>query len=72
MKNYSLYIAMFLLVLCLPFRGNANEVKWLWEDMPWIPWILIFASLNLIAQFVYRRELKSGKEVIQANKKVGH
>jgi hypothetical protein len=56
MKSNLLYIAMFLLVLCLPFRGNEEEVRWLWEDIIWIPISLIFASLICIGNYLYKKE----------------
>lgn len=56
MKNYLLYIAMFLLIMCLPFRGNGNEVRWLWIDIPWVPMTLVFTSLMCIAFYLYKME----------------
>jgi hypothetical protein len=57
MKSNLLYFAMFLIVLSIPFRGSANEVRWLWEDLPWIPFALMLASLICIALYVYKKEL---------------
>ncbi len=48
---------MFLIILCIPFRGNENEVRWLWVDRPWIPLTLILASLICIALYIYKKEL---------------
>jgi hypothetical protein len=56
MKPYLLYIAMFLIILCLPFSGNGNEVRWLWKDIPAIPLTLIFISLICIGFYLYRIE----------------
>lgn len=56
MKSYLLYIAMFLQILCLSFSGNENEVRWLWEDLPWIPPTLIFISLMCIGFYLYKKE----------------
>jgi hypothetical protein len=56
MKNYLLYIAMFLMVLCLPIRGNENEVQWMWADLPWIPVTLMFISLMCIGVYLYKLE----------------
>ena len=57
MKNNLLYFAMFLIILCIPFIGNENEVRWLWEDLSWIPLTLILASLISLALYVYKKEL---------------
>lgn len=55
MKSNLLYIAMFLMVLCLPFRGNENEVRWLWADLPVIPLVLMLNSLVCIAIYLYQK-----------------
>lgn len=55
MKNYLLYFAMLLLVLCLPFRGGEKEVYWLWKDITWIPTALIFISLMSIGYYLYEK-----------------
>lgn len=56
MKSYLLYLSMFLLILCLPFSGNENEVRWLWVDLPWVPLTLIFISLTCIGLYLYKKE----------------
>lgn len=56
MKNNLLYIAMFLMILCLPFRGNENEVRWLWADMLWIPLVFIFSSLMCVGLYLFKKE----------------
>jgi hypothetical protein len=56
MKNYLLYIAMFLLILCLPLSGSGNEVRWLWEDLFWIPLTLIAISLMCTGFYLYKEE----------------
>jgi hypothetical protein len=56
MKTYLLYVAMFLIILCLPFSGSGNEVRWLWIDIPWIPMTLIFISLMCIGFYLYNIE----------------
>ena len=56
MKTYLLYIAMFLIILCLPFSGNGNEVHWLWEDILWIPMTLLFISLMCLGVYLYETE----------------
>ena len=58
MKNYLLYFAMFLLILCLPFRGNEEGVRWLWADITLIPLTLIFISLICIGTYLYEKEGK--------------
>ena len=55
MKNNLLYFAMFLLVLCLPFRGNEESVRWLWTDIIWIPITLIFIALMCIGFYLYKK-----------------
>jgi len=61
MKNSLLYAAMFLIILSIPFRGNENEVRWLWEDLPVVPLIFICASLMCIALYVFKKEsIKKG------------
>jgi hypothetical protein len=55
MKSYLLYIAMFLLILCLPFSGNGNEVQWLWADLPWVPLTFVFISLMCIGFYLYKK-----------------
>lgn len=55
MQNYVLYFAMFLLILCLPFSGNENEVRWLWEDHLWVPQALTFISLMCIGVYLYKK-----------------
>lgn len=47
---------MFLLILCVPFRGTEEGVRWLWTDMTWIPTSLIFISLMFIGFYVYKKE----------------
>ena len=54
MKNNLLYFAMFLLILCLPFRGNEDGIRWLWADNTWIPLTSIFISLMCIGFYLYR------------------
>ncbi len=61
MKNTLLYFAMFLLVLCLPFRGNEEEVRWLWAAMTWMPITLICISLMCIGLYLYKIK-RSNKE----------
>ena len=46
---------MFLLILCLPFKGNEQGVTWLWTDIIWIPTTLIFISLMSIGFYLYRK-----------------
>lgn len=58
MKNKLLYFAMFLLILCLPFRGNEEGVRWLWTDITWIPASLIFISLLCIGFYLYEQRSK--------------
>ena len=58
MKSNLLYIAMFLLILCVPFRGNENEISWLWADMLWIPFTLVSISLFCIALYIYKRRIR--------------
>lgn len=53
MKSYLLYLAMILLVLCMPFRGSENEIHWLWADRPWAPLSLISMALVSIAIYLY-------------------
>ena len=47
---------MFLLILCVPFRGNEEEISWLWADIIWIPISLIFVSLACIGFYIYKKE----------------
>lgn len=63
MKSYSLYFAMFLLVLCIPFRGDENEVRWLWADMTWVPTSLIFISLMCIGFYLFKKERMNRKNL---------
>ena len=65
MKNYLLYFAMFLLILCLPFRGNEEGVRWLWADIIPIPLTLMLISLMCIGFYLYKKEKK--KELIKKN-----
>ena len=65
MKSNLLYFAMFLLILCVPFRGNEEGVRWLWADISWIPLTLIFISLMCIGFYLYKKERK--KELIKKN-----
>ena len=58
MKNKFLYFAMFLLILCLPFRGNEEGVRWLWADITLIPLTLIFISLMCIGFYLYEQRRK--------------
>jgi hypothetical protein len=55
MKNKFLYFAMFLLILCLPFRGNEEGVRWLWADITLIPLTLMFISLMCIGLYLYEQ-----------------
>jgi hypothetical protein len=65
MKNYLLYFAMFLLILCLPFRGNEKGVRWLWADITPIPLTLMCISLMCIGFYLFEKEKK--KELIKKN-----
>ena len=65
MKNYLLYFAMFLLIICLPFRGYEEGVRWLWADITPIPLTLMFISLMCIGFYLYKKEKK--KELIKKN-----
>jgi len=56
MKSNLLYFAMFLLILCVPFRGNEEGVRWLWADITWIPVTLIFIALMCIGFYLYNNE----------------
>jgi hypothetical protein len=47
---------MLLLVLCLPFRGNEEGVRWLWSDNISIPMSLIFISLVFLGFYLYKVE----------------
>ena len=57
MKSNLLYFAMFLMILCIPFRGNENEFSWLWADTPWIPLVFLIAALMFIALYVYKKRI---------------
>ncbi len=61
MKSYLLYFAMFLLVLCIPFKGTENEVRWLWADMTWVPTSFIFISLMCIGFYLFEKERMNRK-----------
>lgn len=56
MKSYLLYIAMFMIILCLPLRGNENGIRWLWTDILWAPMTLLFISLMCIGFYLYKKE----------------
>ena len=56
MKSYLLYFAMFLIILCLPFSGNENQVSWLWTNLLWVPLTLMFISLMCIGVYLYKEE----------------
>ncbi len=56
MKNYLLYLAIVLLIACLPFSGNENEVRWLWENHYQVPTTLMFISLICIGLYLYKAE----------------
>ena len=56
MKSNLLYAAMFLLILCVPFRGNEEGVRWLWTNTIWIPISLICVSLICIGYYLYQKE----------------
>lgn len=56
MKSHLLYFAMLLLILCLPFRGNEEGVRWLWADITWIPASLVFISVICIGLYLYKIE----------------
>lgn len=56
MKSNLLYVAMFLLILCMPIRGNEEGVRWLWADLLWVPLGLVIAALLCIAVYVFRKE----------------
>jgi len=49
---------MFLLILCLPFRGNEEGVRWLWADITLIPLTLMFISLMCIGFYLYEQRRK--------------
>ena len=52
--TYILYMALLLLILCLPFRGNEQGVYWLWADITLIPISLITISLASIGFYIYK------------------
>ena len=56
MKSNLLYLAMFMLILCLPFRGNAESFHWLWSENIWVPMALICISLICIGFYLYKKE----------------
>lgn len=66
MKSNLLYIAMFLLILCIPVAWKENEINWLWEDLLWVPLTLTFISLNCIALYIYKKN--EAERLRQANK----
>ena len=49
---------MFLLILCLPLRGNEEGVRWLWADITLIPLTLMFISLMFIGLYLYEQRRK--------------
>uniref|UniRef100_UPI00404A2D93 hypothetical protein n=1 Tax=Flavobacterium sp. TaxID=239 RepID=UPI00404A2D93 len=57
MKSNLLYFAMFLMILCIPFRGNENEVSWLWADMPYFPLMFLITALLCIAFYVFKKRI---------------
>ena len=57
MKSNLLYFAMFFIILCIPFKGNENEVSWLWADLLWVPLSLVSMSLVCIAIYIYKRRI---------------
>ena len=63
MKRKLLYFAMILLILCLPFRGNEAAVRWLWENLIWIPVFLVFISLTCIGIYLFKTEKISKEKV---------
>lgn len=56
MKSNLLYVAMVLIVLCIPFYGNENEVRWLWTNLPQVPLIFVCIALLCLAVYIYRKE----------------
>jgi transcriptional regulator with XRE-family HTH domain len=52
--TYILYMALLLLILCLPFRGNEQGVYCLWADFTLIPITLITISLASIGFYIYK------------------
>jgi len=46
---------MFLLIICLPFRGDEEGVRWLWADITLIPLTLMFISLMCIGFYLYEQ-----------------
>lgn len=58
MKNMFLYFAMFLLILCVPFRGNEKGVRWLWAETTSIPATLVFISSLFIGFYLYEQRRK--------------
>jgi hypothetical protein len=56
MKSTLLYVAMFFMVLCIPFYGNENEIRWIWEDMIWLPMIFMMTALISVGIYVFKLE----------------
>lgn len=56
MKSNLLYFAMFLLILCVAFRGNDEGIRWVWADLNRIPLALIFISLMCIGFYLYEKK----------------
>lgn len=62
MKNDLLYIAMGFMILSIIIKGNENEVRWFWVDLPWVPFTFILLSLLCIGVFLLReRKIKKTK-----------
>ena len=56
MKSSLLYVSMFLIILCLPFSGDENEIRWLWSDLIEVPVTLLCTSLTCIALYLFQKE----------------
>jgi len=57
MKSNLLYLAMFLIVMCMPFRGSGSEIRWIWDGLLWVPLVSLLSALVCIALYLHKGEL---------------
>ena len=61
MKSNLLYLALFFLLLFFSAKSDGNDIIWLWNEVPYIPVILVGMAILCIVLHLFLRGLKNAK-----------
>ena len=61
MKSNLLYLALFFLLLCFSAKSDGNDIIWLWNEVPYVPVILVGMAILCIVLHLFLRGLKNVK-----------